>query len=77
MFKNLQLKQELNDMRHKYDDTKDDYIEMTKINLILAETLNEIEKEISQNQLGSVINMQNKCRKILADGKSKLVPYNK
>lgn len=74
---NEQLKQELDDLRHKYDDLKDDYDKIKEINFVLADMLNEIEKETVINQLGSVTNMQNKCRKILADGKSKLVPFSK
>ena len=74
---NEQLKQELDELRHKYDDLKDDYDRLMEINIVLADTLNELEKETVINQLGSVTNMQNKCRKILADGKSKLVPFSK
>lgn len=88
---NKQLKKELKDMRHKYDDLKEEKLDLEKIleikennnlrllrvNSILADMINEIEKETWTNQLGSDINLQNKLIKILDDGKSKLVPYNK
>lgn len=72
-----QFKQEFDDMRHDYDILKEDFVNMTKINIVLAEIVNDIEKETQKNQFGSDINLQNKLIKILDDGKSKLVPFNK
>ncbi len=88
---NKQLKKELKDMRHKYDDLKEEKLDLEKIleikennnlrllrvNSILADMINEIEKEAWINQLGSDINLQNKLIKILDDGKSKLVSISK
>lgn len=71
-----QFKQEFDDMRHKYDDLKDDFKNMTEVNLVLAEVINKVEKETQKNQLGSVTNYQNKLIKILDDGKSELVSIN-
>lgn len=88
---NKQLKKELKDMRHKYDDLKEDKLDLEKVleikennnlrllrvNSILVDMINEIEKETWINQLGSDINLQNKLIKILDDGKSKLVSISK
>ncbi len=74
---NEQLKQELNDMRHDYDDLKDNFDSISEISIIFAGILNEIERETWINQCGSVTNLQNKLRKILNDGKSKLKFYRK
>ncbi len=68
-----QFKQEFDDMRHNYENLKDDFENMTEVNIVLAEIINNIEKETQKNQLGSEINLQNKLIKILDDGKSKLV----
>lgn len=77
---NKKLKKELNDLRHEKEDieeelkyTKDNNAKQLKVISILTKTLEKFKEETTKNQLGSVINLQNKMKKILADCESELV----
>lgn len=62
-----QLKQELDDMRHKYDDLKDDYEDSARLNDILGNTIIEIRKAVVKYRGCNQVNIEKEINKILAD----------
>lgn len=68
----LDLKAENQELRNENEELKIKEYRSNKRMIMMENALKEIKKTISENQLGSVINYQNKIRKVLDTLESKL-----
>lgn len=68
----IELKAENQELRNENEELKIKEYRSNKRMIMMENALKEIKKTISENQLGSVINYQNKIRKVLDTLESKL-----